>query len=40
MTMTMKEHMAMMDRIRRGENAKATKIKTTRVTNDDTTNSK
>ena len=40
MSMTMKEHMAMMDRIRRGENAKATKVKTTRVINDDTTNSK
>ena len=33
MTMTMKEHMEMMDRIRQGKNAKLSKIKTPREKN-------
>ena len=37
MTMTMKEHMEMMDRIRQGKNAKLSKIKTTRAKNDNIT---
>ena len=40
MTMTMKEHMEMMDRIRQGKNAKLSKIKTTRTKNDNITYTK
>ena len=40
MTMTMKEHMEMMNRIRRGENAKLSKVKTTRAKNDNITYTK
>ena len=31
MTMTMKEHMEMMDRIRQGKNAELSKIKTVKI---------
>ena len=40
MTMTMKEHMEMMNRIRQGKNAKLSKIKTTRAKNDNITYTK
>ena len=40
MTMTMKEHMEMMDRIRQGKNANLSKIKTTRAKNDNITYTK
>ena len=40
MTMTMKEHMEMMDRIRQGKNAKLSKINTTREKNDNITYTK
>lgn len=40
MTMTMKEHMEMMDRIRQGKNAKLSKTKTTRAKNDNITYTK
>ena len=40
MTMTMKEHMEMMDRIRQGKNAKLSKIKTMREKNDNITYTK
>ena len=40
MTMTMKEHMEMMDRIRQGKNAQLSKVKTTKAKSDNITYTK